>query len=145
MNYRRGEFIRDERRPFSLLPSSYYARVTTKSNTKRELRIGFDRSFEFDHAFNLFTDDYGYFEDEKLISGLSIVEGASLTYRSATTGRTIIDKKSFELKFRSTWTKVPGRLARTQEKRDASVLHWLRLAPTNRGNLFNAPTRKRRE
>lgn len=94
MNYRRGEFIRDERRPFSLLPSSYYARVTTKSNTKRELRIGFDRSFEFDHAFNLFTD--GYFEDEKLISGLSIVEGASLTYRSATTGGTIIDKKSFD-------------------------------------------------
>lgn len=130
---------------FSLLLITLALRRNQIRNESRALRIRFDRSFEFDHAFNLFTDDYGYFEDEKLISGLSIVEGASLTYRSATTGGTIIDKKSFELKFRPTWTKVPGRLARTQEKRDASVLHWLRLAPTNRGNLFNAPTRKRRE
>lgn len=128
---------------FSLLLITLALRRNQIRNESRALRIGFDRSFEFDHAFNLFTD--GYFEDEKLISGLSIVEGASLTYRSTTTGGTIIDKKSFELKFRPTWTKVPGRLARTQEKRDASVLHWLRLAPTNRGNLFNAPTRKRRE
>lgn len=128
---------------FSLLLITLALRRNQIRNESRALRIRFDRSFEFDHAFNLFTD--GYFEDEKLISGLSIVEGASLTYRSATTGGTIIDKKSFELKFRPTWTKVPGRFARTQEKRDASVLHWLRLAPTNRGNLFNAPTRKRRE
>lgn len=127
---------------FSLLLITLALRRNQIRNESRALRIRFDRSFEFDHAFNLFTDDYGYFEDEKLISGLSIVEGA---YRSATTGGTIIDKKSFELKFRPTWTKVPGRLARTQEKRDAFVLHWLRLAPTNRGNLFNAPTRKRRE